>query len=167
MKVDTTRFGAIEVPEEKIIDFPEGVIGFSDFRKFVVIRHRNSETMYWLQSLDKGEIAFLMMFPFVMMPDYNPCLSQADMEKLKLASQDLKKAEVYNITVVPKDNPQDMMVNLLSPIVINPETRLGKQAVLDDSRYTVDFKIIKEIKNKLAENEENKEKNAHPQEKKE
>ena len=164
MNIETTRFGSIEVPEEKVIDFPGGVIGFSPLRKFAVIRHKNSDTMYWLQSLEKGDIAFLMMFPFAMMPDYNPVLSEADRESLNLSSDDLKKAEVYTITVVPKD-PQDMTVNLLSPIVINPEARLGKQIVLDDSRYTVDFKIIREIKKKLAKNKEKDEDNAHPQEK--
>ncbi len=153
MKVNTTRFGEIEIPEEKIIDFPEGLIGFSHLRKFVVIRHRNSDVLYWLQSLEAPEIAFLMMFPFVFLADYNPDLSEEYIKKLQFDAADLKKAEVYCITVVPSD-PKDMTVNLLSPIVINPEKNLGMQVILDNPSYKVDFKILREIEKKLKENRE-------------
>lgn len=163
MKFSTTRFGEVDAPEEKIITFSEGVIGFSHLKKFVVIRHRQSEFMYWLQSLDMPDLAFLMMFPFSLLADYNPELSVDDMDRLRLSKETLKKAEVYCITVVPK-NPQDMRVNLLSPIVINPDEKIGRQVILEKSRYTVDFKIIQEIKKKLEEDSE-KEKDAHPEEK--
>lgn len=166
MNVETTRFGRIEVPEEKIIDFPEGLIGFSQLKKFVVIQHKKSLTMYWLQSLEKADMAFLMMFPFNMIPDYAPRLSGSDCEHLQLSNGDIAKAEIYTFTVVP-ENPQDMSVNLLSPIVINPDAGLGRQIVLDDSRYSVAFKIIREIHKKLEENKAQQKNNAHTQEKKE
>ena len=151
MKVNTTRFGEIEVPDEKVITFPEGLIGFSSLKKFVVIRHKNSSTLYWLQSIEVPEFAFLMTFPFVLLADYDPKLNSEYMQKLGFDDTNIKNAEVYCITVVPK-NPKEMKVNLLSPIVINPDKNLGMQVILDNPDYTVDFEIIKEIEKKLKEN---------------
>ncbi|MCK5708286.1 MAG: flagellar assembly protein FliW [Candidatus Aureabacteria bacterium] len=156
MKVNTTRFAEIDVPEDKIINFVEGIIGFSQLKQFVVIKHRNSSTMYWLQSLENPEIAFLMMFPFNFIADYSPELSEKDLCTIDLSPQEIRKAETYTMTYVPKD-PQDMTVNLLSPIVINPDKGLGKQVILENSQYTVDFKVIREIQKKCKEQKSDQE----------
>jgi flagellar assembly factor FliW len=170
MKCDTTRFGQIDVPDDKVFDFPEGMIGFSHLKRFVVIKHKNSESIYWLQSLEKPEIAFPMIYPFIFLPDYAPELNDYDYQTLKMSRETVTKAEIYNVTIIPAD-PMDMSVNLFSPVFINPVERVGKQVILEGSGYPVDFRILREIakkatQDKTADKEKSKD-NAHTKKKKE
>ena len=139
MPYTTSRFGAIEVPEDKIIHFPFGVIGFEENKRFVVLKHKPDSSFFWLQSLDNPALAFSMLFPFEFILNYSPDISEED--KIKLLAKDKTELEIYCMVVIPKDVRQ-MTINLLSPVVINPGKQLGIQTVLIDSNYSVHHPLI-------------------------
>ncbi len=90
----------------------------------------------WLQSVDTGELAFLLMNPSQVVPDYTVAVSQHDLTEL--AASDLDELEVYTLVVVPED-PAKVRTNLKAPILLNPKHRLGKQVVLDKSDYPIQY----------------------------
>ena len=102
MKLNTTRFGEIEIQDDKILYFPEGIIGFHSLKKFALIG-KQSRLIMWLQSVDNSKVAFIVVNPFLIDPGYNPKLAEEDLAFLKV--QDPKDLHILAIVVVPEDPP--------------------------------------------------------------
>jgi len=140
MKIKTTRFGEVEIADEKVLHFPEGIIGFHSLKRFVLLG-KQSRLVMWLQAVDNPRIAFIVINPFLFEPDYNPRLTQEDLDFLKV--QDSNDLHIFAIVVVPED-PQKMTANLLGPVVINTKEKIGKQVILLDGGYSVKHTIVKQ-----------------------
>lgn len=140
MKLNTTNFGQIEIDEEQIINFPEGLLGFEDEKQFIIIKNEDEENPFeWLQSVTNPDLAFVIVDPFLVYPNYDIVIPETAQEKLKINDQ--KEVNVYSIVVVPEDM-EKMTTNLLGPIIANINQRLGKQVILDDDRYTTKHYIF-------------------------
>ena len=75
MKVNTRIFGEIDIDDSKIITFENGIIGFSDLKKFALIfdsEKKNKGGISWLQSLEDGNMALPVLDPLIVKPDYSP-----------------------------------------------------------------------------------------------
>lgn len=141
VKLNTRNFGKIEIDEESIIEFPNGIPGFEDRKKYVLINNPDEENPFqWLQSVDNSDLAFVVINPFLVKFDYDIVLPESAIEILKI--EDEKDIALYTIVVVP-ENIEEMTTNLSGPIVINVKERLGKQIALDDSRYSTKHYIFK------------------------
>lgn len=141
VKLNTRNFGKIEIDEESIIEFPNGIPGFEDGKKYVLINNPDEENPFqWLQSVDNSDLAFVVINPFLVKFDYDIVLPESAIEILKI--EDEKDIALYTIVVVP-ENIEEMTTNLSGPIVINVKERLGKQIALDDSRYSTKYYIFK------------------------
>jgi len=141
MKLHASNFGEIEIDEEDILTFPEGILGFEECKKFIVINNPDEENPFdWLQSVDNEDLAFVIMNPFFVFPDYDITIPESAIEKLKI--KDETDVFVYTIVVVP-ENLEDMTTNLSGPIIINGREKLGKQVILEDNRYTTKHYIFK------------------------
>jgi len=136
MGLRTTRFGEIEVAPDEIITFTQPIIGFQDYRRFVTLPGPAGSNVTWLQSSDAGELAFLLMNPRDVLPDYHVSLSPHELAEL--AVTDAAALEVYTLLVVPEDRTR-IRTNLRAPILINRAQRLGKQAVLERSDYPIQY----------------------------
>ncbi|MGE5577745.1 MAG: flagellar assembly protein FliW [Syntrophothermus sp.] len=143
MKVVSSRFGTYEIPEEKIIIFPEGILGFEDEKRYVILEDGADSPFKWLHALDNPDLAFIIIDPRLFYPSYEIVLSKDDGEKLSL--QNPEDAVVYAIVVIPED-PSQMTANLQAPLVINSQNRVGRQVVLSDSRYSLKHKILSKAK---------------------
>ena len=139
MQVQTTRFGPVEVPDEAVLVFPEGLIGFESCTRFAIVDRQEGRAVWWLQSLDAPEVAFILTDPAAVVPQYAPALQPTDLDELGLES--VSEAEVHVMLVVPSD-PKTITANLLGPLVINPAKRLGKQVVLFNSGYSPAHRLI-------------------------
>ena len=139
MKFDTTRFGQIEVKSEDIIIFPEGPLGFPDCNRFSFIDEERATPFRMLQSLDNPALAFVVIDPLVVRPDYHFNVTKEDLTQIKTTGTD--DLVVYAIVTMSKDI-RDVTVNLQGPLVINPEKRLGHQFVLVDTDYTTRETLI-------------------------
>lgn len=142
MKLITKNFGEIEIDEEKIIHFPEGILGFEEEKEFVVINDEDEESPFgWLQAIENPELAFVIINPFFVYPNYDIVIPETAQKKLKI--QDKNDLIIYSIVVVPKDI-EKMTANLIGPIIINTKEMIGKQVILDDDRYSTKHYIFQQ-----------------------
>ena len=140
MKVKTTRFGEIDVPDDTLITFPEGVIGFKEARGFVIFDCGDQGLFKWLQSTEIPELAFVICEAHLIVPQYQVVIGQKEKELLQL--DDPEDAAVCLILVIPED-PQETTGNLLGPIVMNSKSRIGMQMVLVNPDYSTRYKVFK------------------------
>lgn len=142
IEIATTRFGTLDIDGEKIITFPRGLPGFADKRRFVFIPHAEGSPFLWLQCIDEPDLAFPALDPALICSDYIFEIPDGIQEELGITRRE--QVQVFVIVTVPRENPKAMTANLLGPVVINVETRLGCQIVLDHTRYPVRFPLFKE-----------------------
>lgn len=147
MKVNTSRFGELQVNTEDIITMSEGILGFDNLKKFFVVDPGDSTLILWLQSIEDEKIAFPVIEPKIFKPDYTAKLLPADMNSVSLES--LNQAKIYAILTIPSDISQ-MSANLKAPIVINNEKQIAKQIVLQDSKLSVKYEMYKELKSYIV-----------------
>jgi flagellar assembly factor FliW len=134
LTVMTANFGEIEVSEEHIIHFEEGIPGFPQIHKFAVLEFEHLKPFRYLQSLDDPPIALLVVNPFLLHPAYAFELGDTDMGDLKTDKPE--EVSIFAVTTVP-DNPSEATLNLMAPILINEKNRCGKQVILLESDYSV------------------------------
>jgi len=134
--LETSRFGVIEVDPESVITFTQPIIGFQEFRRFLLIAGPPDSQLVWLQSTDSGELAFILMDPRCVIPEYRATLGAHELSELAVQTPD--DLEIYTLVVAAKD-PTKVRTNLRAPILINRKHRLGKQTVLDKSDYPIQF----------------------------
>lgn len=144
MKIQTKPFGEVEVREADCLALPEGLIGFENYRRFVLLSSPGEQPFAWLQSLDDPKLAFVVVNPFeVMGARYRPALAEADLRELGLT----KTEEVIFlcVVVVPED-PAKMTINLKGPIAFNEPAKRGKQVILANEEYGVRHLLLDEMK---------------------
>lgn len=137
MLIQTTRFGPIEVDDDKIMMFPEGLLGFPEHRRFALIQTSEDPVFFWLQSVDAPELAFVVCDPLEFVPDYQVPIRKDDVDALGLA--DLGDCQV--LVIVNKVNG-DLTANLLGPLVIGAHSLRAKQLVLSDKRYSTRHRLM-------------------------
>lgn len=143
MLLNTKHFGQIEIDEKGIIDFPEGLPGFEDVKKFVLLSNTGDNYMFqWLQSVDKPDLAFVVIDPKYIREDYEVEVPDEEVEELKLDED--SDTTILSIVVVPEDISQ-MTANLKAPIIINNTNKKGKQVVLDCKDYNIKHYIMQEL----------------------
>ena len=139
-KVNTFRFGEIEVDEGKIVHFADGIPAFEEEHEFLIIPYDEESPYVFLQSMVTPELAFLMTMPFVFFPEYEFELDDANQEKLGLTRQE--DMLVYMLLTIPDGQVELMTANLTAPIVMNQVTMQARQIVLDKSRYTTKHRLF-------------------------
>jgi flagellar assembly factor FliW len=139
MKVRTSRFGEIDVPDSALITFPQGVVGFPGATRFVLFDCGEEGVFKWLQSVDRPELAFVLCEAGLVKPDYRVPMSAQEQELLGIESAE--DAAVCLILTLAAD-PAETTANLLGPIVMNAETRLGMQLVLVEETYTTRYRVF-------------------------
>ena len=139
MQIETPRFGEIEVPEDRILEFPEGLVGFPGLNRFLVIDDESSAPFQWLQSLDEPDLAYVAVEPKWLLPDYQVDLPPAVAAQLAIAQPD--EMSVLVLVTIPED-PRQMTANLKGPLVFNAASRKGAQLVLDDESLSPQYRII-------------------------
>ena len=143
MKINTTRFGELEVKKSDIIQFTEGLLGFEHLRKFFIVDPGDQTLILWLQSIDDQSVAFPIIEPKIFLPDYTVKLLPAELNSLELES--VNDASIYTILTIPQI-VTEMSANLKAPIVINNKTKAARQIVLQDSKLEVRHKMYADLK---------------------
>lgn len=137
-KIKTRDFGEILVGEEDIINFTTGIYGFDDYKKYIILKDSPEDDIMFLQSLDNMELSFVLIDPYAIFIDYNPILNEDDLCELKsTGTAELK----YLVIAIIKDDIKESVVNLKSPIAINPNNRTAKQVILQNE-YPLRYNIV-------------------------
>ena len=139
-KVDTVRFGEIEVEEDKIVHFEQGIPAFEDEHEFLVIPYDTESPYYFMQSLATPDLAFLLTVPFVFFPDYEFELDDEVLKQLGIKQQE--EILIYALITIPGGKVEDMTANLMAPVVINTTNMQARQVVLDRSGYTTRHRLF-------------------------
>jgi flagellar assembly factor FliW len=141
MRVDTKAYGAIDVDERQTIEFPNGILGFEKLKNYVLL-DAPQQPFYWLQALDLVEVAFVLINPVIFRPDYAVEVPPEELEEIGIDSQE--KMLTFAIVTIPQ-NPMEMTANLQGPIIINKETRIGRQSISMNPKWEVRHPILKEL----------------------
>ncbi|MBN2244037.1 MAG: flagellar assembly protein FliW [Acidobacteria bacterium] len=140
MLIHTVNFGDLDVPEDKILTFREGIPGFPQIHRFVVLEVEEIKPFQYLQALDDPPITLFVINPFLVEPTYEFRLSETDMADVN--SRNSSELAVYAVATIP-ENPGDATLNLMAPIVINEPERCGKQIILHESTYSVKHPLLR------------------------
>ena len=138
--VNTVRFGEIEVEEEKVVHFKEGIPAFEDEHEFLIIPYDEESPYYFMQSLKTPELAFLITTPFIFFPDYVIEIDDETLDELKIKNQE--DVMLYSLITIPNGSVRYMTANLLAPVVINTENMQAKQIVMEKTRYTTKHRLF-------------------------
>ncbi|MCP9439201.1 MAG: flagellar assembly protein FliW [Nitrospira sp.] len=135
MKCLSSRFGVLEIDEQRVLTFPSGVLGFPESRRYVMLDHDTEVPFKWLQSLDEPALAFVIMDPDLFLgEEYRVNVSEDALAEIQGTSGDALSIAV--ILTIPSDDPGRITANLRGPLLMNPRTRLCKQLVLSDDYPT-------------------------------
>ena len=145
MKLETRYFGEVEIADEKIIHFPQGIPGFDDYKDYTVIYDVDDEQPYfsWLQCVTEKNLAFPIVNPFRVKEDFNPVIEDELLKELgEFESEDLV---VFLLATVPSDVTKTT-VNMKAPIIINTKNRQGLQIIVENEDYEIRHALMKENK---------------------
>lgn len=145
MIIKTKYFGDINIDENKIILFEDGILGFPDYKKYLFMESgEEGSPFFWLQSIEDVDIVFPLIDVIRFIPSYNPVVDSSEIEALGDEDDELA---IYNILLIPKDKgAKDSTVNLKAPVVINLNTLKARQIISSNEEYPVKYYLYREIK---------------------
>lgn len=138
MIINTVRFGEINVDESRVVEMRGGILGFDHLRRFILIVQDQKTPFCWFQSLEDGSVAFVVINPFIVKPDYEPVVSDADIERLEIE----RAEDVVLLSIVTiRSEPFAVSANLRAPLVVNVKKMAAKQVVLEDAAHPIHYYI--------------------------
>lgn len=142
MLIDTARFGQLEVDDSKIVVFKDGLPGFEQLTKFILLSPEQTQPLYWMQSAEDGDIALPVLSSFDILDDYSLDIPDEVVAELQLDG--LEDLLVMNVCVVPEDISR-MTANLAAPILMNVRLNIGVQIVVDSMEYPTRYPVFNDI----------------------
>ncbi|NOX21371.1 MAG: flagellar assembly protein FliW [Nitrospirae bacterium] len=125
IEFNTSRFGKLTVEEDRVINFPGGLIGLPALKRYVLIDYKDTE-IKWLQSVDDPEVAFIVVEPFVLDRNYQLTLSDSVVEQLQL-----KDPKDLAILIILRVEDGKVIANFQGPLVINSSNKTGAQIIVE------------------------------------
>lgn len=144
MEIDTKPYGTIPIEERQLLVFPGGLYGFEGFTEYALL-DAHKKPFYWLQSLQRKEIAFVLMNPYLFRPDYLLEIPDEDLEKI--GNPDSDSVLVFAILTIPTEEGE-VTANLQGPLVINRKARTGIQSISLNPRWHTRHAILQEMAKK-------------------
>ncbi|HRP01260.1 MAG TPA: flagellar assembly protein FliW [Candidatus Kapabacteria bacterium] len=127
--IQTPHFGKLTVNEEMIFLFDNGMLGFEDLTNFVVVSEDESAPFKWLISIEKPEIGFPMLSPWLIDLNYSPG-NHYDIEK-----------QVFFVVVTLENENGKMTANMKAPVILDTENLKGEQIILPFDKYSTNYVI--------------------------
>ncbi len=138
MIIETSRFGQLEVDEERLITFDEGILGFPRQKRFALVQTGEGSGFYWLQAVCTPDLAFVVCDPRLFVADYQVPVKREELQEIGV--ENVESAQVF--IIVNKVN--DLLTgNCQGPLVINVANRHGRQLVLSDKRYSTRHPLMR------------------------
>ena len=146
MLVQTRHFGEIELDEDKIITFENGILGFENYKRYTLLFDNETgerSDISWLQSLDEPTLALPVVSPFLVKPDYNP---EVDDEMLQPLGDLNEENIVVLIAITVPSDIEKITANLKAPFIVNSDLRKGAQIIIENSEYEVKYRFYEQLK---------------------
>jgi flagellar assembly factor FliW len=139
VKLQTSLFDEIEVNEEQIIQFPQGLPGFENLNEFILLQPEEVAPFSIMQAVQDGSISFIVTDPFLFFKEYEFELPELVQEQLHISNN--KDVAIWTIVTIP-ESLEEATMNLQAPLVINNNGRLGKQVILHDGPYKTKHRLF-------------------------
>ncbi|GGE36209.1 flagellar assembly factor FliW [Pullulanibacillus camelliae] len=132
MQIQTKYFGPLDVDQENVIRFANGVPGFPEEKAFIFLPLEADSVYQIMQSTQTPALAFVTVSPFMFFKDYSVELSETVIEALNIE----KEQDVYISVILTLKKPfKASTANLVAPVIVNLREKQGKQVVLDGTSY--------------------------------
>jgi flagellar assembly factor FliW len=141
MQIDSTRFGRIEIRDDAVLEFPDGLIGLAGTH-YALIAQTEASPFYWLHSLEDPDLALPVTNPWVFFADYEARVSDDDASSIGI--EDPEEATIFCV-IRAAERPEDFTANLLAPVVVHAARRLGKQVINEAGGYRVREPLFAEV----------------------
>ncbi len=144
MEIVTHRYARaerVEVDPADVYELTPGLVGFEQLTRFAIVPEADSP-VEWLQSLDDPSVAFAIIEPFLFYPDYGFELADRDCQDLGLH---VPQNAVVRCLLTLSPAVEQITANLLAPLVLNRESRKGRQIILPDSNLSMRFPIFQTL----------------------
>ena len=141
MQIDSTRFGTIEVRDDAILDFPDGLPGLRGVR-WAFVAASDDSPFFWLHSVEHADVAVPVTSPWLFVSDYEVRVNEEEARRLALSDP----SDAYIVCVVKAtENIADFTINLAGPLIINAGARVGRQVLNDAGGYSVRHPLFSEV----------------------
>lgn len=151
MKIQTSLLGELEIDENLMITFNDGIPGFDHEKNFAILPMDDSNgPFFYLQSVTNSDLCLIIADPFTFFPDYE--MDIADVELAKIGVEAGSNIIIYVILTIPEDF-RLTTANLLAPVVINTENRQAMQYIAAKTGYTTRHLIFRPQKQTAAAGE--------------
>lgn len=145
MQIISRRLGNLEIPEEQVLYFPDGLIGFVENKRYVVVDlKRGAGILKWLQCIDEPDLGFVILDVYAVFPEYNPEFYQEDLRLLQCENPN--DLITMAVVTVPRTVTR-MTANLQAPLLINPLKRIGRQVITSSPAYSIKHAIFPALQN--------------------
>ena len=131
MKKIQTRFGEVEYDPSKLLHFPAGLIGFPNLRDFIVMPNKKQGPLFWIQSVDDPDIAFVLTDPTNFFVEYKVIPEESEKNHLQIEND--KECYVLSVVTVPPD--KKITLNLAAPILFSPKNNRAIQVILENTEF--------------------------------
>lgn len=155
MQIKSRVFGEIEVAEDKIISFKKGLMGFEENTSYALLydsERKNGKGIMWLQSMEDANLAFPVIDPLSILPEYGPIVEDELLADIGENNSD-SELLILCVLTVPADLTR-MTANTKAPLVINTITRKGCQIIVNNEEYEVRYNVydyIQKLKKEAGE----------------
>lgn len=139
-KINSTRFGEIVFDDDKVITMPNGIIGFSEHKKYILVHREEDALFLWLHSVDDPELAFVVTDPRHFISDYQMQLTDDEREFLQL--KDESEIGLLVLVTIPEGDPGGITANMLAPVIYHMPSSRAWQVVLEDVDYDIRYPLI-------------------------
>lgn len=137
MLIETTRFGQVDIKDDRIIQFPKGLLGFQKYKSYALLQPSEDSYFFWLQSTEAPDLAFVVTDPSLFMDDYKVPIRAEQMQEIGMNNVD--DAQVF---VIVNKHGNKLTGNLQGPLVIDTRSRVGDQLVLADRKYSTRTQLL-------------------------
>lgn len=133
MRTIHSRFGEIKYTLEHLIHFPEGLIGFENLHDFIVVPNRKEGPLFWIQSVEDSEIAFIVTDPLNFFLDYKIVPDTKELKKLAIQAPE----DCHTLSIVTVSPAKEVTLNLVAPVLFSPKSNRAIQVILEGTDYDV------------------------------
>lgn len=144
MKITTKEFGELQVESEDIINFVRPIYGFEEYKNYVILKDKPDDDIMYFQSIENSSLHFVIVDPYIIMPNYNPEISDDDLAELNVNRNKIVDLKFMLIAII-SENIENSVVNLKSPIVINPHNKYAIQALVQNQNYPLRYPLFKKV----------------------
>lgn len=140
MKLQTARFGELEIADQEVYLFEEGIPGFVAEKEFVLVEVEGHDPFSYIQSVTTPDLAFVIIDPFILDKRYEFDLADAAMNDIGFSGD---QRIIIRVIVSIRDSLGEATANMVAPLVLNVESRKGKQIILTQGDYSTKHPLIK------------------------